>query len=385
MKVVFVSNYFSHHQLQFSEAMAGLCDYTFIATQPIPEDRKTLGWGSGLPAPEYVLEFSDATRASVIGLIDTADVLIAGSAPESLIHGRISAGKLVFRYSERPLKHGAEPQKFMPRLVRWNLRNPARKPVYLLCASAYAAADYARFGLFRSKRYQWGYFPPLRRYTDVQALMDQKDKNRILWCGRFLDWKHPDDALRAARMLKDAGYRFDLEFVGTGPMEDELHTLCTALGLEGCVRFCGAMPPEEVRNKMERTGIVWMTSDRQEGWGAVLNEAMNSGCAVLCSHLVGAAPYLIEHGKNGALYPSGNAPALAQQTLSLLTSPAQQESMGVAAYRTIAEVWNAQTAAERLVAFSGRLLSGEPAAPYESGPLCRAPKLADDWFRDESE
>jgi glycosyltransferase involved in cell wall biosynthesis len=41
------------------------------------------------------------------------------------------------------------------------------------------------------------------------------------------------------------------------------------------------------------------TSDRNEGWGAVLNEAMGSGCAVVAADLIGSVPYLIEHKKMG--------------------------------------------------------------------------------------
>ena len=53
---------------------------------------------------------------------------------------------------------------------------------------------------------------------------------------------------------------------------------------------------------MERADIYLATSDRQEGWGAVINEAMNSGCAVVADHMMGAVPYLISHEENGMIY-----------------------------------------------------------------------------------
>ena len=61
---------------------------------------------------------------------------------------------------------------------------------------------------------------------------------------------------------------------------------------------------------MEKTGIFLFTSDRQEGWGAVLNEAMNSGCAVVASHLIGAVPFLKKKKKNGLVYSSGDRKTL---------------------------------------------------------------------------
>ena len=44
---------------------------------------------------------------------------------------------------------------------------------------------------------------------------------------------------------------------------------------------------------MEESEIYLVTSDRKEGWGAVVNEAMNSGCAVVADHMIGAAPWMI--------------------------------------------------------------------------------------------
>ena len=49
-----------------------------------------------------------------------------------------------------------------------------------------------------------------------------------------------------------------------------------------------------------------MTSNQEEGWGVVVNEAMNSGCVVIGSNLAGSVPYLIENGKNGLIYNCGD-------------------------------------------------------------------------------
>lgn len=37
-----------------------------------------------------------------------------------------------------------------------------------------------------------------------------------------MDWKHPDDAIKVAKLLKDSGYDFHLDMVGTGEMENTL-------------------------------------------------------------------------------------------------------------------------------------------------------------------
>lgn len=374
MKVVFVSNYFNHHQKAVCDALYHRLgeQFWFVSTTTVPQARQALGYGTEQPA--YVVPaYADSRFAEMAQhLIDNADVVIMGSAPESMIRNRIRAGRLVFRYSERPLKEGFSLLKYFPRLIKWHGRNPMTKPVYMLCASAYTAPDYTKFGLFRNRCYKWGYFPETKRYEEIHALMDSKEPASILWVGRMISWKHPDDAVEIARRLQQEGYRFSLNMIGIGTLEQQLRECVEAYGLMNCVRIQGAMKPEEVRSCMEKAGIFLFTSDKQEGWGAVLNESMNSGCAVVGSDAIGAVPYLIRHGENGLIYPSGDVDALYRQVKYLLDHPAEQRQLGIGAYRTITESWNAETAAERFLNLAERILSGDLRPEiYEDGPISK--------------
>jgi len=193
MTVLFLSNYFNHHQKPFCDAMFRLLgeSYHFVETEPMDDERKSLGWG-GITYPSYVISPEEAFTPETQAMIDSADAVIIGSAPNSLVKNRIRKGKLVFRYSERPFKKGMEWKKYLPRLVLWNLRTPFWKPVYMLCASAYTASDYAKMGMYLGKCYKWGYFPETKRYEDVDVLIAAKQPGSILWVARFIDWKHPE-------------------------------------------------------------------------------------------------------------------------------------------------------------------------------------------------
>lgn len=107
MRIVFVSNYYNHHQAPLSEAfyIKTNGNYYFIQTMPMENERKKMGWGANLP--NFVVEsYKDKQSYSqALHLIDAADVVIAGSAPEKMIRKRIRSGKLVFRYSERIYKN----------------------------------------------------------------------------------------------------------------------------------------------------------------------------------------------------------------------------------------------------------------------------------------
>ena len=107
MKVVFVSNYYNHHQAPFSEAMARLTDgqYWFVATEEMSRERKNMGWGRE-ELPDYVIQSFESAESlgRAKQKIDDADVVIFGLTGWSnfqLVRDRLKKRKLTFRYSER--------------------------------------------------------------------------------------------------------------------------------------------------------------------------------------------------------------------------------------------------------------------------------------------
>ncbi len=381
MKIVFLSNFFNHHQKPISDVLDKRVDYTFIATEAVPEDRKKLGYINSFPPYVKRYYLDEEERKIAEKRISEADVIIAGSAPEKMVRKSIKSGKVVFRYSERPLKDGLELLKYPIRFIRWHWRNPRNKPIYMLCASAYTAGDYAKFGLFKGHTYKWGYFPKTVKY-DEEELFANKKKNLILWCARFLPLKHPEHVIEVADRLKKDGYDFELHFIGIGPIEDEMKNLVKEKGLQDNVVFLGSMKPEEVRERMNKAGVFLFTSDRQEGWGAVLNESMNSGCAVVASHAIGAVPFLMKDEENGIVYESGNVDMLFEKAKYLLDHPEEQERLGRNAYQTIVTEWNAEEAASRFLNLAKHILKGEKNLQlYESGPCSKAETICEEWKR----
>lgn len=384
MKVAFVTNRLTHHQTSFCNALRKRegCDFRVILCRPI-ELGKEAKYPNYSDFGDILWELydSNAAQTRIREFIDYADVVIIGSAPDALIVERLKKKRLTFKFSERFYKNGT-PLKRLPRDIAgaWLHHGRFRKyPLYMLCASAYTAGDAARFGNYKNRCYKWGYFPQTMRYGE-RELLQKKDNEVpvILWAGRFLDWKHPDDALCVAERLKQNGYRFELNLIGNGEMEQQLRQMIRDKNLEDCVHLLGAMPPEAVRQHMERANIYLFTSDRNEGWGAVLNESMNSGCAVVASRAIGSVPFLVEDGKNGLIYESGNVDMLCEKVKYLLDKPDERKRLGLSAYRTIAESWNAEMAAKRLVELSERLLSGEKyPEPFASGLCSKAEVISD--------
>ena len=161
--------------------------------------------------------------------------------------------------------------------------------------------------------------------------------------------------------------------LGEGELWEDTRQMIQKKQLQEYITLAGTRKPTEVRELMEKAPIFLMTSDRQEGWGAVMNEAMNSGCAVLANKMVGAAPFLINHGKNGYLYGKGEGKELAGLIQPLLDDRILCKEIGVQAYMTIQEEWNARIGARRLLSMCHDLAAGrEPEADWTSGPCSKA-------------
>lgn len=395
MKFVFVSNYLTHHQKPFCDAMFSMLrgNFVFVSTIPIEQERLKMGWKEESEVYELQSYTNEKSFKKACELIQEAEVVILGGAQgiEKFIQLRMKANKLTFRYSERLYKRG-----------RWRALNPknwirnwnenlryTNKQLYMLCASAYTASDFALLGAYRNKTFKWGYFPKVERY-DVTELMKKKlsvtsagwkhPQASILWAGRLIGWKHPDASIQLAEKLKEKGYSFKMSIIGNGEMETQLRDMIHNKNLEDCVEMLGAMSPDEVRAHMEKADVFLFTSDFNEGWGAVLNESMNSGCAVVASHAIGSVPFLIEDGVNGLIYKNGDSESLRVRVEKLLKNQNYCQSVGRNAYITMKEKWNANVAAERLIKLSEGLQENKIMV-YKDGPCSRACNLKNNWYR----
>lgn len=385
MKVTFVSNYINHHQIPFCNAMYGKLgeDYRFIQTEPMEEERIRMGWGAEFSKLPYLRLYYEQEAECKALIADSDVVLFGGVEDEAYIVDRLHAGKLTVRLSERIYKSG-QWKAVSPRGLRKKYIDHTQyrdKNVYLLCYGGYVASDFSIVRAYPDKMFKWGYFPETRHY-DIEALLAQKKERRgkeacisLLWAGRFIDWKHPEYAIRAAKKLKAEGYAFHLTMVGGGDMEEDLKAMVAADGLEDVVTFAGFRKPAEVRGFMEQSDIFLFTSDYGEGWGAVLNESMNSGCAVVANCAIGAVPFLVKPGRNGLIYPNKKWDVFYEQITGLLEQPGEIERLGRAAYDTIVQEWNAEKGAERLLPMLEGLLKGEVSFK-ESGILSKAPVIS---------
>lgn len=381
MNLIFVTNMLNHHQYALCEAFGEQFDDFKLVTT---EKTQGIGYQTAKDA-EFVLHYENSeNREHIEELILNADIVIFGACPNELIEMRMKENKLSFLYSERFFKKGVW-RRFIPSTrkgVENRIAQYRNKNMYVLCASAYLPYDLKLMGFPIDKYFKWGYFPATNKY-DVEALINNKSggKIKLLWVGRMLDWKHPDDAVILAEKLKKSGIDFELNLVGDGVLRESLEALVNNKGLSDCVHLLGSKTPEEVRRYMEEASIFLFTSDRNEGWGAVLNEAMNSGCAVVASHAIGSVPFLINDGENGLIYRSGDIEDLYEKVKYLIDNKEKNAELGKNAYITLADLWNAKTAAERFKQLVKAINTDDKDYLFCDGPCSEAAVLTDDWRR----
>lgn len=389
MKIAFFSNFLNHHQLPLCKALSGCEDvkFTFVATEPIERERLAMGYAD-MNQEDFVLRaYDEGGEDRAMELAVSADVMIFGSAPTKYLTERMKANKLTFYFSERVLKKGAW-RRFIPstrKKLKAQFLDHKHKALYVLGASAYMARDMEILGFPTGRCLRWGYFPKITS-KDVDALFEQKsatDVVEILYAGRLLELKRVIDALKALNVLLKKGVdNFRFTVIGDGEEASALKAYAQQNGMNGNVRFLPFVPSDEVRKVMDGADVYFFGSDFREGWGAVVNEAMNSACAVVASHAVGSSAFLIEDGVNGLVYECGNIADLAEKFERVVKDGAFRKELGREAYRTVTKVWNAEVAGARLVELARRILDQKgDVVLYEDGPCSPAPVLSNGWIR----
>jgi glycosyltransferase involved in cell wall biosynthesis len=177
-----------------------------------------------------------------------------------------------------------------------------------------------------------------------RALGIDPDAGVILFAGKLQAKKNPLLLLDAFLELRDGTH---LVFVGNGELERELK-----LRAQNHLRV-HFMPfqNQSAMPAVYRLGDVFVLPSQgpEETWGLALNEAMASGRPVVASDKVGGARDLIDEGRNGWMFESGDREGL-QAVLRRAVGSGRQalRIMGAAAQRSSAR-WSTEESA-RLIA-----------------------------------
>lgn len=374
-----VTNFVNPLQMPVARYLVGQLgeeNYRYAATLPMESgavtERVGMGWHCG-DQEAWILGVrrSDAARCEYLKWWAEADVVLCGERAVTLMQQRLRRGKLTFYMSERwwkpPLGMG---RLAHPRFALMALRFKqlaASRMFHYLAIGHYAAEDMKRWAAFGGRSRLWGYFTALP--TPLQGVTRRETRWEVLWAGRMLGWKRVDTLVKAFGVLRKQDNSARLSLIGHGPERQGLEALTVRLGLGGAVNFHPSLPMEQVWARMHAAQVYVLPSNGYEGWGAVVNEAMSQGCAVVASAAAGSAKTMIHHGENGLLFRPGDWRQLGELLCQLSTDETLRLRLAQAGQRTVAERWSPQVAAGRFLAVSEALLSQRPLPAYESGPM----------------
>ncbi len=329
MKFVLYTNIVSPHVMPLAKRLAarlGDGNFTYITTDRISAMRRSLGWDDSAEF-SWLMDAND-NPAAIRRMLEEADVVYGNIRDFDMMEQRVRFGKRTIYFSERWFKpigifrFGCRTLT-LPGWIRlfvpWYFRMARRMASLIRNGETfqyYPIGKWAQrdmllicrlFGVSRddaiSKMRLWGYFvepstSPPQLPTSNSKL--QTSNFKLLWVGRMVDWKRVDTTIRAVK--KCGNVEFDI--YGEGPMENAWRKLA---GDCARIHFHGQVKIEQVRELMRNHDLYVLSSDEQEGWGAVLNEAIEEGMKVIGTYEAGSSSVMLPESN---LYHSGDWRAL---------------------------------------------------------------------------
>lgn len=411
MKLVFFSLILNNHQANVADELWKQTghQYCFVELANLKAEHKK-GDTRNYDTCPYLLRAweSGANWQKAMELARTAECCVfSGVQALPFQKERMKLGLLSFDMSERWLKQGIK-NILSPAISKmfwayW-LGGWKNKPLYKLCCSAFAAGDHHRLGMYKGKCFKWGYFTALPKVISIGSKERTADLNiscesetyveassdvstsgiaPLMWCSRYLMWKHPELPILLADRLKAKGFRFHLDMYGEGDLRETAERKVKSLRLDDVVVFHNNMPNDILLAEMHEHEIFLFTSDKNEGWGAVANESMSNGCVLVGSDAMGSAPYLIKDGENGFMFKGPNRTcsfenpdmaaldSLCGKVEWLLEYPNERRKMRKNARKIMENVWSPQNAAQSLLRLIEDLKKGKGTS-IEEGPCSKA-------------
>lgn len=142
------------------------------------------------------------------------------------------------------------------------------------------------------------------------------DKKYLIGVGRLVKRKGFEYLIKSLKLLNE-----DVEclIIGDGPEKENLQQLAVNLGLKQRVNLLGYLSEEEKKFQYLAAADIFVLSSLHEGFGIVLQEAMQVGLPIIATNIGGQVDF-IKDGENGFLVNIKDEESIADSAERILNS-----------------------------------------------------------------
>lgn len=327
MRIVLWQNCLSPHQLPYIVHLLDderVDEVVVVASETVSGVRKNMGWSvaeyEGLDKCQVYVQPHDKIIESLFAnrQEDTqhlfsgirADMFVFKCLKMSLAY-QLKRGIITERPNTYDFKHNIPNAKpyWLHRIRFWLQDRKYAKQISNVFAMGKEAVDY-----YKSLGMKWNVFPfcyctqamsPVAKDTNQDVKLPQ-----YLFCGSLTSWKDPFAIARGLSKI-DANKMGEVHYIGDGPLHIPLEKEILKLKLQNKIHLLGTKSLTEVPYFMQQADIFILPSI-YDGWGAVVNEALQAGCYVICSDAAGASDLILNDDRLGAVFHRGNVKQLAE-------------------------------------------------------------------------
>lgn len=198
--------------------------------------------------------------------------------------------------------------------------------------SQYLAKNYISAGIPEEKMHVIWNGIDVKKFSDISKNPSNKGV-RFTFIGHFGKHKGIDVLIDALPYLNNLN-NFSVNLVGKGELLEGLKSKVQKIGLSNTVTFWGRV--DDIHEVYRNTDVFILPSVWPENQPVTITEAMASKIPSIASNS-GGVPELIEDGKTGYLFETGNSRDLAQKMSEFILHPENITIFGEAAYNKIVD------------------------------------------------
>ena len=213
-------------------------------------------------------------------------------------------------YSEAPVP--TKKRSFIKKLILIFLIKPLAKLLIIraigfLAVSNFAVKYFESLGVNNDKIYRFGYFRNSKTSFKYELI---NETTQFVFVGQLIERKGVMDLLEAIKIISKSNHLFHLTIIGTGELELLLKGFIIKNQLQNIVTLAGVINSENIINYIEKVDLLILPSVF-DGWGMVINEALQCQVPVIASDQCGANE-LIKHNKSGFIFQHNSVESLTE-------------------------------------------------------------------------